>query len=70
MNDIKDCLFVFIDLIGSILKQMFLLYQQFSNFKNQVIAEALGVDPTVVSIIGYIFAGIFVAIFLKKMCSK
>ena len=71
MEDIKDFLFGFIDLFGNIFKQAFLLYRQYSNFRTQIIALALGVDPIVVSISSYILAGISIGVFLIKVsCRK
>lgn len=49
---------------------MFSLYKQLSDFKNQMIAAALGIDPIVVSVVGYFILAISIAMFIKKMISK
>lgn len=66
----SNSLLSFIDLLGTIFKQMFSLYKQLSDFKNQMIAAALGIDPIVVSVVGYFILAISIAMFIKKMISK
>ena len=53
-----DNLFPFLDLLGTIFKQAFSFYQQYSDLRTNIIAAALGVNPIVVTIISYVFLAI------------
>lgn len=71
MEDFATILSSTFDLFVSNTKQIFSLYRQLSDFKNQMIASALGVSPIFVSVVSYIILGFSILIVLKKFfCRK
>lgn len=70
MENIKDCLILLSNLLGNLFKQLFSLYQYYSNLRTQMIAAAIGVEPIFVSVTSYIFTAICFTIFMIRRINK